>query len=133
MTMKKKILLVATLCLAALMLTSCAKKHDCHFKGTVKSFYDWGYGYEPIKTVITVTVEGDGFYQTYEKTCDNGVLQYDIAGYDLKEGSYNVIAEGYINIQWDNGYTEYVSDRVTQWVYVTQDGTVQNDFKLYLE
>ena len=130
--MKKIILFAATLSIAALMLMSCSKKHDCHFKGTVKSYYDWGYGYEPIKTVITVTVEGDDFYKTYEKTGENGVLQYDIAGYNLKEGVYDVIVEGYINIQWDNGYSEYVSDRSREWVRVLQDGTIQKDFELYL-
>lgn len=129
----KKILFVAALCIVALMLTSCSKKYDCHFKGTVKSYYDWGDGYEPIKTIFTITVEGETFYETYEETCNNGVLQYDIAGYDLKEGSYSITVEGSINIQWDNGSTTYVSDRETKLVNVYRGGSILQDFKLYLK
>lgn len=130
--MKRKIFLVAVISIAAFMLTSCSKKHDCHFKGTVQSYYDWGYGYEPIKAVITVTVEGEDFYETDEETCENGVFNYDISGFDLKEGSYLITVEGYINIMWDNGISEYVSDRITRFEYVSSDGSIYNDFKLHL-
>lgn len=131
--MKRKFFVIAMIGFAALMMTSCAKKYDCHFKGTVKSYYNWGSGYEPIKTVIKVTIEGEDFYKTDEETCENGIFNYDISGWVLKAGSYNITVDGYINILWDNGYSEYVSDRVNRTVYVTQDGSYYEDFRLYLQ
>lgn len=125
--------LIAVISIAAFMLTSCTKKYDCHFKGTVKSYYDWGSGYVPIKTVIKVTIEGEDFYKTDEETCENGIFNYDISGWELKEGSYDITVDGYINIVGDNGYSRYVSDRTKGWVRVTQGGSYYKNFDLYLQ
>lgn len=131
LSMKKIVLLL--LAIFAIILTGCTEKYNCHFHLTANSFYNYGSGYQPVKTEygIDITNSEYGVHEHYNRVCQDGKLDFHVDLSELKGGEYTIKVRGSIYI---TSIGRYVTDEATCSVIVGlyDDNYFEKDFNLYL-